>query len=120
MAFFSNTPLNKECVEQDQEIYLSSIVRTTPLHQDRFVESGKPLSTHNTKVAFVFLEDNEDAFFIHGDERVSVETGKFVAFDGGVPHQTVLASRTPVRLMGPVSINDKGFALVGAPAPSPP
>jgi hypothetical protein len=113
ISFFSNTPLNKECVEQDQEIYLSSIIRTTHLHQDHFVDTGKPLSMHNTKVGFVFLEDNKDAFFIHGDERISVETGKFVAFDGGVPHQTVLASKTPVRLMGPFSINDKGFALVG-------
>jgi hypothetical protein len=114
ISFFSKTtPLSKECVNQAQEIYLSSIVRTTQLHQDRFVDSGKPLSDHDTKVGFVFLEDNQNAYFIHGDQRISVEKGKFVAFDGGVPHQTVLGSKTPVRLMGPFSINDKGFALVG-------
>lgn len=114
LSFFSKTPLEKECIDQDQEIYLSLIIRTTQLHQDNFVDSGKPLREHDLKVGFVFLEDNEEAYFLHGDQRISVEKGKFVAFDGGVPHQTVLTSKTPVHLLGPFSINDKGFALVGA------
>ena len=60
----------------------SSIIRTTHLHQDHFLDTGKPLRIQDVKVGFVFLEDNEDALFIHGNERFSVEMGKFVAFDG--------------------------------------
>jgi hypothetical protein len=43
-------------------------------------------------VRFVFLNDNEDAFFKHGEEQVPVVAGNLVTFPGDVPHSTIVNS----------------------------
>jgi hypothetical protein len=48
----------------------------------------------------VFLNDNEDAFFKHGEEQVPVVAGNLVSFPGDVPHSTTVNSGE-VYLLGP-------------------
>jgi hypothetical protein len=51
-------------------------------------------------VRFVFLNDNDDAFFKHGEEQVPVVAGNLVTFPGDVPHSTIVNS-DEVYLLGP-------------------
>jgi hypothetical protein len=70
----------------------------TPLHQDRLCETFAPVG--DTDVGFVYLNDNEDAFFLHGHARVTPLKGRLVVFDGNFDHQTIVRSGR-VSLVGP-------------------
>jgi hypothetical protein len=53
------------------------------------------------EVSFVFLNDNPNAFFVHGDDRIPVVAGNMVIFRGGqVKHYTEVESGE-VHLLGP-------------------
>ena len=105
--------------DQDGEfntVFLSKIVSTTAQHQDHHVEyeekQGQVLQ--DEKVAFVFLEDNQDAYFSHGKDKIPATKGKLVVFDGGEAHQTVLKSASSaVHLLGPFSPVNRRLSLVG-------
>jgi len=102
-------------------VFLSKIVSTTAHHQDHHVEyeekHGQVLQ--DEKAAFVFLEDNQDAYFSHGKDKIPATKGKLVVFDGGEAHQTVLKSASAVHLLGPFSSVNRRLSLVGdAPTPA--
>eukprot|EP00591_Stephanopyxis_turris_P008380 CAMPEP_0195510812 /NCGR_PEP_ID=MMETSP0794_2-20130614/3348_1 /TAXON_ID=515487 /ORGANISM="Stephanopyxis turris, Strain CCMP 815" /LENGTH=317 /DNA_ID=CAMNT_0040638303 /DNA_START=39 /DNA_END=989 /DNA_ORIENTATION=+ len=62
-----------------------------------------------TRTAFVFLEDNPNAFFNHGEKSVPVTKGNMVIFDGRIPHHTVV-NKGKVKLLGP--FDPKTFRLI--------
>ena len=84
------------------------ISKTTKVHQDHHLD-GK-LATE--QVGFVFLNDNDEATFVHGDEKVLVKSGRMVAFQGDVPHNMVIHSGN-VKLLGPFALSS--FQAVGTP-----
>jgi hypothetical protein len=56
-------------------------------------------------VAFVFLNTNQDAHFVHDDVSVPVVEGTLVHFNGAIPHHTIVNSGV-VQLLGPIYSND--------------
>jgi len=81
------------------------ITGNTDYHTDLKVGDGK--FEEDEKVAFVFLEDNEGAYFVIGEDRIPVTKGTMVAFEGqSVSHKTVVPSGTEVRLLGPFATRD--------------
>jgi hypothetical protein len=96
----------KECKSDDEDweaganIATTFITGTTNRHQDYYdpeIIGGEPVSD---EVAFIFLNDNPDAEFVHGEIKVPVVAGSLVTFMGNVKHNTVVRSGN-VRLAGP-------------------
>jgi len=112
-------PTNTSDDDQDGEfntVFLSKIVSTTAQHQDHHVEYEEKWGQvlQDEKVAFVFLEDNQDAYFSHGKDKIPATKGKLVVFDGGEAHQTVLKpASSAVHLLGPFSPVNRRLSLVG-------
>jgi hypothetical protein len=107
----------KECRSDDEDweaganIATSFINGTTNRHQDYYdpeIIGGEPVSD---EVAFIFLNDNPDAEFVHGEIKVPVVAGSLVTFMGNVEHNTVVRSGS-VRLAGPFQLSS--LAFVGA------
>jgi hypothetical protein len=86
---------------------VTKIDTTTSIHHD--IDGDGTLV--QDKVAFIFLNSNEDAAFSHGDsEHVPVKAGTMVVFDGDVPHSTIVKSGS-VRLAGAFRLDS--FSAVG-------
>jgi hypothetical protein len=95
---------------QDLDIYRDIIVQvprkdisvSTALHRDGYREGDHNGKSAVGNTAFVFLNTNKDAWFVHGDARVPVEEGKLVIFPSNEPHHTVIQGNQGVQLLGPV------------------
>ena len=83
-----------------RSIPVTKMTGTTKVHVDRHHDSGEPV---DGKVAFIMLNDNADAMFVHGSTEVSAKAGKLVVFDSSVPHNTQIARGT-LSLAGPVDL----------------
>lgn len=80
-------------------------------HRDHFVEGDTQGQLVTSRNAFVFLNSNSDAFFLHGEsDKVPVVEGTLVVFDGSVPHHTEVSSGV-VHLLGP--LNTESLVRVG-------
>ena len=104
--------------EQHQMQYLRSIPVTkitgnTHVHVDRHHDSGEPVEG---KAAFIVLNENPHATFVHGSTDVHAKAGDLVVFDADVPHNTQVA-RGALTLVGPVDL--RRLTPVGGSAPSP-
>jgi hypothetical protein len=97
---------------------LQQISTSIPDGERRLVENDK-------RVAFVFLNTNPNAHFIHDNVSIPVVEGTLVHFNGAVPHQTIFNAGV-VRLLGPIYSNDFAATLgmepvfepTASPAPS--
>jgi hypothetical protein len=102
---------------QEPEVYISSILRSTNVHKDSIVDKNdKPLDPDGFKVGFVFLDNNDEGYFLHGRDKIEAKKGSFVTFEGRVEHRTVVPSgaKTPIHLLGPFTMTtDKTLSLVG-------
>jgi hypothetical protein len=97
-------------LEEGTVIQTRSILEgSTPVHQDRF---WKDHSVVQDKVGFIFLNENKDAMFVHGDVHVQPKKGSLVVFDGHIPHHTIVG-RGEVNLAGPFHVSPS-MAFVGA------
>jgi hypothetical protein len=106
----------EDCANQDEDhvtIPTSLITASTVRHVDRHREDG---TIADEQVAFVFLNDNKDASFVIGDEKVPVISGNMIMFNGNVEHNTVVKSGV-VRLLGPFAVSS--FKAVGNSALTP-
>ena len=83
-----------------RSIPVTKIMGSTEPHVDMHIDSGEPVEG---EVAFVFLNDNSDATFVHGSTEIAAEAGKLVVFDGDVPHNTQI-SRGTLALAGPIHL----------------
>jgi len=104
----------KDCVSFDDDkipVVTSLISKTTTVHKDHHRDGHLAAE----QVGFVFLNDNEDASFVHGNEQVPVRSGNMVAFQGDIPHNTVVRSGN-VQLLGPFALSS--FQPVGEPSES--
>ena len=91
---------------------------TTDKHVDSYLvpDGERRLVENDKRVAFVFLNTNQDAHFVHDDVYVPVVEGTLVHFNGAIPHQTIVNSGV-VRLLGPIYSNDF-TATVGTSSPT--
>ena len=108
--------------EINSRFLFSKVLRkSTDIHQDFSLVDKDTLKIKDScdvhkdgpvedKVGFVFMNDNPDATFVYGEEKVSVEAGKLVVFDGIVPHNTIV-NRGTVQLAGPFQL--RSFLTVG-------
>jgi hypothetical protein len=69
----------------------------TPLHHDCLFHDRTMVEDY---VGFIFLNDNDQASFVHGSNSVTPQKGRLVVFEGNVPHQTIVRSGK-VNLAGP-------------------
>lgn len=82
----------------------------TDPHIDNKADDGVPA---NEDVTFVFLNDNSDAYFQIGEERVFAQKGTMLTFKGTKHHNTVV-KKGEVRLLGPFTHRDlQGVTFVG-------
>jgi hypothetical protein len=87
------------------------INKTTPEHVDSYLEDDERcLADHDSRVNFVFLNTNPDAFFVHGDVSIPVIEGHLIHFDGAQMHNTVINSGS-VMLLGPFLARDLTVAV---------
>jgi hypothetical protein len=107
---------------QEPEVYISSILHSTPVHKDSIVDKNdKPFDPDGFKVGFVFLDNNDEGYFLHGQDKIEAKKGSFVTFEGRVEHHTVVPSgaKNPMHLLGPFTLTmDKKLSLVGNPCDS--
>jgi hypothetical protein len=83
-----------------QKVHTTLLIASSPCHTDCRIgqaEKEKKIVGH---VMFLFLNDNDDTFFKHGEEIVPVVAGNLVTFPGDVPHSTIVNSGG-VYLLGP-------------------
>jgi hypothetical protein len=83
---------------EEMEVRTSLIHRTTDAHLDRVNGTG------HEYVSFVFLNTNEDAYFVHGDTEVPAMAGSMVTFAGNFYHHTRVNSGH-IHLLGPFDSN---------------
>ena len=83
-----------------RSIPVTKMTGTTDVHVDGHHDSGEPV---DGKVAFIMLNDNAHAMFVHGSTEVPAKAGKLVVFDASVPHNTQIARGT-LSLAGPVDL----------------
>jgi hypothetical protein len=100
------------------EVYISSILRSTEIHKDSLVDrDAKPLDHDGFRAGFVFLDDNDEGYFLHGTDKIQAKKGSFVTFEGHVEHQTIIpaGAKNPVHLLGPFTLTtERSLSLVGA------
>mmetsp|Transcript_148995 Transcript_148995/g.211664 ORF Transcript_148995/g.211664 Transcript_148995/m.211664 type:complete len:179 (+) Transcript_148995:30-566(+) len=107
-AFFPQAFIDRLCAHSPSKIcefysestpsQVKTFRETTPLHTDSYVATKLPVVDET--VSFVFLNDNPDAMFVHGEQEIAVEAGKLVTFNGNVPHNTVVLKGF-VQMAGP-------------------
>jgi hypothetical protein len=107
-----------ECSQEDPGEYTGDEKRittkiihigSTALHKDFFTATG---AVADEPIGIVFLNDNDDATFIHGKHRITPQKGRLVIFHPNVDHQTVVRKGT-VSLLGPYHFNPtRGAARV--------
>ena len=92
---------------------------TTDKHVDSYLvpDGERRLVENDKRVAFVFLNTNQDAHFVHDDVSVPVVEGTLVHFNGAIPHHTIVNSGV-VRLLGPIYSNEF-TATVGTSSSAP-
>ena len=80
---------------------------TTDKHVDSYLvpDGERRLVENDKRMAFVFLNTNQDAHFVHDDVSVPVVEGTLVHFNGAIPHHTIVNSGV-VRLLGPIYSNE--------------
>jgi hypothetical protein len=117
-------PGPEEPIDIEQETIVDTVImdKTTEEHTDYYVDpiGKRRLVEHDERVAFVFLNTNQDAIFVHNNMQVSVVEGHLVHFNGALPHNTIIKSGS-VRLLGPFYSADLSTS-VGSPStvsPSP-
>ena len=69
-------------------------------HTDCYRDSHGNVHLVTTSTAFVFMEDNDDAYFTVGGMSVPVVKGSLVRFNGARSHHTIINSGS-VELLGP-------------------
>jgi hypothetical protein len=91
----------------------------TLLHKDGLCDGFTPVED---RVGLIYLNDNEDAYFQHGDARVTPQRGRMIVFAGNVLHQTIVQSGR-VSLVGPFlwapTLDCTGYLLGRFPKPIP-
>ena len=108
----TGTPVTAE--EQRQyrrSITITKITGSTQAHLDYYVEPARLWEPVVDKVAFIMLNDNAHAKFIHGTTEVSAKAGKLIVFDGNVQHNTEIA-RGSLSLAGPIHL--RSLSVVAA------
>ena len=100
----------KQQNEYRRSIAVTKLTGTTETHADYHYSysDGFGVEKAEDKVAFIFLETNPDATFVHGKAKIPSEAGKLVVFDGGVPHNTQV-ERGTLSLAGPLDIKRLSF-----------
>ena len=90
---------------------ITLVRKTTAVHRDhRWNDDGTPGEVVNDKAAFIFLNTNKDAFFVHGDDTIAAEAGKLLVFDGRIPHNSLIR-KGDMRIAGPFQLET--FNMVG-------
>ena len=104
----------KEQNEYRRSIAVTKLTGTTETHADYHYSYSDSFGVEKAedKVAFIFLETNPDATFVHGKAKIPSEAGKLVVFDGGVPHNTQV-ERGTLSLAGPLDIKRLSFVGEG-------
>ena len=99
----------KEQNEYLRSIAVTKLTGTTETHVDyHYYGDSLGIEKAEDKVAFIFLETNPDATFVHGEAKVPSEAGKLVVFDGAVPHNTQV-ERGTLALAGPLDLKRLSF-----------
>jgi hypothetical protein len=101
-----------------------TIKKSTPPHVDCHynwdggVEHGScgPHIGPAGRVGYVFMNDNPDAYFQHGDVSLPVKEGTFISFRGDIPHNTIVNKGT-VTLLGPMEMMTDYYHVWGNDSP---
>jgi len=102
----------------DDEFVMTTKTLTSmsDIHVDYYPASAEKSShepvSDDELVAFLMMNDNDDAHFVHGSTSVPVKAGNLVSFNGNVMHHTVVNSGS-VKLLCPISVNS--LLSVGTP-----
>jgi len=92
----------------------TQIQKTTQRHTDYYTDAQGVARPVEKATAFLFLNDNPDAYFHYGETSIPIKKGSLVRFNGLQPHNTVIGSGT-VELLGPLSFEgDEGDWLSAA------
>jgi hypothetical protein len=97
------------------EIKTTHLTQSSAPHVDHEDKEDFSWDVVEEEVSFFFLNDNPNAFFVHGEDRIPVVAGNMVFFHGGqVMHCTEVDSGE-VHLLGPFKTHSLEF-VVGMPA----
>ena len=105
-----------ESFEYRRSVPINHMRSTTARHQDVHVnDDGSIGEKVEGKVAFIFLDSNENATFVHGDDtHIPSEAGTLVVFDGHVPHNTIVTGGA-LSIVGAIDLEKLTFVGPGGP-----
>lgn len=117
-----NRFVNKSAFGEDpsfaaRALPITRVTETTGRHQDHYVEHSDPNrlgQVVDEAIVLMYLNDNPDAGFVYGDQRVPAKCGTKVTFHGGYSHFTELPpGGQPIKFLGP-STHSQGYAVSSA------
>lgn len=94
-------------------IMTTALVQSSPRHSDCHMEEHNEGTPITDEVAFIFLNTNPHANFVHGDIEVPVVAGDLVTFKGAVEHNTVI-KKGYVHLAGPFHLSSVAYSNMEA------
>ena len=83
---FSPSWSNKD--PQEAPFQIKTMHSTTDVHTD--INNGRAPVGKQQASTIIFLNTNENAIFVHGDEAIPVEAGTLINFQADEPHHTVI------------------------------
>jgi hypothetical protein len=94
---------------QEPVVYISTILRSIDVHTDSSVDKNeKPLVPDGFKVGFVFLDDNDKGYFLHGQDKILKQRRARLSFSmvewSTTPTAVPSGAKTPIHLLGPFTL----------------
>jgi hypothetical protein len=104
------------------EIPIFHVLEASKPHQDRCNDEDSNMETYGTivdeEVILLFLNDNPNAFFHYGEEKIPLKCGTKLVFHGGYTHHVEVNSGV-VKFLGPVTSSTCSFVGCGGGAGDP-
>jgi hypothetical protein len=83
-------------------VNIKKMTETTNPHADHFVMRHDRKLVEDA-VAFIMMNTNNDAKFVHGNEEISIQAGNLISFQGSIQHNTVV-KKGHVTIAGPFHV----------------
>lgn len=92
--------------DNEEEVFIqtTTLTATSERHTDNYLDDDQ--SPVNSRVGMIFLEDNDEALFDHGDFSIPIKAGTFVDFDSDVAHNSIIRGGQ-VRALGPFELTTR-------------
>lgn len=98
---------SEELPKDGAKVCIKRLTETTNSHRDTFVMRPDRQVVKDT-VAFIALNSNKRAKFVHGEEEVPIKAGSLITFSGNQCHRTIV-NDGHVKIAGPFHVSSMEY-----------